>query len=226
MKKLLLFIFLSIEICCLGQDQILWTSNINYSWLQGSNWDKNAVPTGTQIAQFADRPTADHVTIGIDQNGYQYVGAIEITPEHSHEISICNSGGNNQNCKLQINGATVNNISHVILRNNSSSLLIFKDNSGSTNSTLGILLDDTLNNFINIDGTGGITINSIIWGTNKNLTKSGTGSGILTFTNAANVYSGTTTITHGELRLNPNPAAAQFASQIILNSGTLSTTDI
>jgi autotransporter-associated beta strand protein len=56
-----------------------------------------------------------------------------------------------------------------------------------------------------------------------NLIKLGTG--ILSLTSSANTYTGTTTITAGELRLNPS-ANATFASQIVLNGGTLSTTNI
>jgi autotransporter-associated beta strand protein len=52
------------------------------------------------------------------------------------------------------------------------------------------------------------------------------GSGILTLGHTANTYAGTTTITAGELRLNPSTTTGSFASQIILNGGKLSTTGI
>lgn len=52
------------------------------------------------------------------------------------------------------------------------------------------------------------------------------GNGILLLTNAANSYTGATTITSGELRLNPATTTATFASPITLNGGTLSTTNI
>ena len=227
MKKLFLFFFLIPGIYCSGQEAILWTSNTSNSWLIGSNWISGIVPTDTQIAQFGAKPTTvDPAAIGIDIGGTQYVGAIEITPERIHDISIGNDGSNNKSGKLHINGATINNIPHVILRNNSSKLLTLKDLQGSNSSTLTIDLDDPNNSVINIDGSGGITISSSISGTNKNLTKAGSGSGILTLTNSAYSYTGTTTITNGELRLNPVSNNAEVNSQIILNSGTLSTTGI
>ncbi len=52
------------------------------------------------------------------------------------------------------------------------------------------------------------------------------GSGILTLGHTANTYTGTTTITAGELRLNPSTITGSFASQIVLNGGKLSTTSI
>ncbi|MFO0362150.1 MAG: MopE-related protein, partial [Flavobacteriales bacterium] len=52
-----------------------------------------------------------------------------------------------------------------------------------------------------------------------------TGSGVLTLTHTANTLTGATTITGGELRLNPT-ANVTYASQVVLNGGTLSTTGI
>ncbi|MEI6881234.1 MAG: YDG domain-containing protein, partial [Bacteroidota bacterium] len=115
---------------------------------------------------------------------------------------------------------------------------------GSTNASYLLLDGGTLldSNTITIDskrgivlGTGGGTINVL---STKTVTYGGiiadnsgagsltkTGSGILTLTGTANSYTGSTTITTGELRLNPS-ANATFASQIVLNGGTLSTTSI
>lgn len=53
-----------------------------------------------------------------------------------------------------------------------------------------------------------------------------TGTGILTFGHAAHTFAGTSTITQGELRLNPSSTTATFASQIVLNGGKLSSTGI
>lgn len=53
-----------------------------------------------------------------------------------------------------------------------------------------------------------------------------TGAGILTLGHTANNYTGATTITAGEIRLNPSTTTGSFASQIVLNGGKLSTTGI
>jgi autotransporter-associated beta strand protein len=81
---------------------------------------------------------------------------------------------------------------------------------------------------LTINGTGNTTISGAIanggTSTASNLIYSG--SGILTLASSANTYSGTTTISSGELRLNPATTSATFASQIVFNGGKLATTSI
>jgi hypothetical protein len=226
MKNLFLIFILGLTISNLALGQVLWVSIAGTEWLTGNNWAGGAVPLGTQIAQFSANPTTNPAPISISTNATQQVGAIEFTNLRPYDISIGNGGTNYFNGKLQINGTMVNNISNVILRNNSSKTLTLKDLQGTTGSTLTIILGNTTNNIINIDGSGGIIISSIISGSNKNLIKSGIGTGVLILTNPANQYSGTTKINEGELRLNPASTTAGFSSQVVLNSGTLSTTNI
>jgi hypothetical protein len=228
-KLLILITLLNLEIYSMGQGReqatIGWISPSSNAWLTGSNWSSGHVPSGTDIAQFTNYPSPNPAAIGINTNGIQEVGAIEITSARPYNFSIGNNGSNNTLGELQFNGATVNNISNVILRNYSSKLLTLKDLQGSSNSILKIKLYKETN-IINIDGSGGITISSMITGDNINLTKAGSGSGVLTLENPASDYTGTTTITHGELRLNPSDTNTTFLFQIVLNSGTLSTTGI
>ena len=68
-----------------------------------------------------------------------------------------------------------------------------------------------------------LTISGVI-STTGSLTKAG--SGTLMLSNVSNTYTGTTTITAGELKLNPISIAATAASQYRLNGGTFSTTGI
>ena len=74
-------------------------------------------------------------------------------------------------------------------------------------------------------GSGTITLGGAISngsGT-MSISKIETNTAILT---ASNSFTGTTTITGGELRLNPASTPSTYASQIILNGGTLGTTGI
>ncbi len=68
------------------------------------------------------------------------------------------------------------------------------------------------------------TYAGVISGTGGAMTKVGTGT--LTLSNAGNGHTGATTITAGELRLNPVSTTASYASQVVLNGGTLATTGI
>ncbi len=76
---------------------------------------------------------------------------------------------------------------------------------------------------LTINQSGNTTYSGLISG-NGSITK--TGAGILTFGHTANTYTGSTTISAGELRLNPSTTTATFASPVILSGGKLSTTSI
>ncbi|HRH34026.1 MAG TPA: hypothetical protein PKY12_03165, partial [Catalimonadaceae bacterium] len=185
------------------------------------------IPTTTGYAQFTNKGTGSSGTVGINMNGAtnngannQAVGAIEVA-SGGITRTINNSSGTVAGT-LTLNGNTVNAVANVIIRNNSANLLTLTN--GATRN-MDLALGNATDNIINIDGTGGVTIGSLISGASRNLTNAGAGSGVLTLTNAANSYSGTTTITTGELRLNPS-ANATFASQMVLNGGTLATTGI
>jgi autotransporter-associated beta strand protein len=76
---------------------------------------------------------------------------------------------------------------------------------------------------LTINQTSNTTYSGLISGTGA-VVKTGAGRVILGHT--ANTYTGTTTITAGEIRLNPSTTTGSFASQIVLNGGKLSTTGI
>ncbi len=89
----------------------------------------------------------------------------------------------------------------------------------SPSSTSSIVLGAAA---LNVDNTGTDTYSGTISGTGA-LTKTNTGTLILG--NSAYTHTGATTVTGGELRLNP-AANASYASSIVLNGGTLGTTGI
>ena len=164
---------------------------------------QNAQGTGT---------TAGGVTVA---NGaaLQIQGGITVGAE---ALSLAGTGIANDGALLNISG------------NNSWGGTITLGSAGRINSDAGSL---TLSGNISgatqnltVGGAGNISINGVIGTTTGTLTKDG--AGIVTLTNTANTYTGITTITTGELRLNPGATSATFASQIVLNSGKLSTTNI
>lgn len=90
--------------------------------------------------------------------------------------------------------------------------------SGTATFNNEIFLDGTLT----VAGTGTVTLSGRLTNTGGLITTATT----TTLSNAANNFTGTTTVQTGsELRLNPS-ANATYASQIILNGGTLATTSI
>ncbi len=223
----LLFIFLS-PVLGWGQTEYAGaascTSGASTAWLTAANWCGGSIPSTTGYGQFTTKCSG--TTIGINMNGStnngtnnQAIGAIEIASGGNARI-INNSSGTVAGT-LTLNGTTVNSVSNVVLRNNSSSLLTLT-NGASFN--MGVALGNSTNNIINIDGSGGITIGSIISGASKNLTKTGSGAGILTLT-AVNTYTGTTTISAGELRLNPS-GNLNLSGACTFNGGALSATGI
>jgi autotransporter-associated beta strand protein len=99
--------------------------------------------------------------------------------------------------------------------------ITFSHPSATTATISGAVALEKVVTITNPNSNDGATISGVISGTGG-IIKSG--SGILALT-ASNSYNGTTTISNGEIRLNPT-ANATFASQIVLNGGTLSTTAI
>ena len=214
-----------LALACGANAQVLWSSAGGSAWLTGGNWTGAAVPTGIQIAQFATNPTAGS-GVGINfgnptNNGTrnQIVGAIEITSARAAAMIVGNSSGTAGNTGvLTLGGITVNAIANVILRNNSNQSFTIQNVQASGASTMNVALNNATNNIVNIDGTGGITISSIISGVSRMLTKAGAGSGVLTLS-GANTYTGGTTITAGILScgaINTIPSTGTMT----LNGGT------
>jgi autotransporter-associated beta strand protein len=211
---------------------ILWSSAAGSAWLTGTNWTGNAVPTGTDVAQFGVNPTAA-TGVGINFNGttnagtqvngqrIEEVGAVEITNARAAAMIIGNSSGTaGATGKFRPNGAVVNGVSDVIIRNNSNQLLTIQNTQAGGNQTMSLLLGDATNNIVTIDGTGSITISSIIQNDAGNkLTLGGAGAGTLTLS-GVNTYSGDTTISSGKLSLGATGSMNNSPNIIVGGGGT------
>jgi len=201
------------ESLLLDATSILWSNaSTGGAWLTATNWTGSSTPNATQTAQFGINPTSSGgATVGINfanttnagtqTNGLRVeeVGAISLTSARIADLLIGNSSSTAGAIgTLRPVGVTVNGQDNVIIRNAGSGMLTIQNTQGSGNQTMALELVNPVDNVINIDGTGGITISSVITGVGKTLTVNGSGfngsnNAYLTLL-AANTYSGDTII--------------------------------
>ena len=214
---------------------ILWSSSGGSAWLTGTNWTGNAVPTATDNAQFGANPSAAS-GVGINFNGttnagtqtnglkIQDVGAIEITPARAAAMIVGNSSGTaGATGTLRLKGTTVNSVTNVILRNNSSQNLTIQNTQGSGNQTMSTSLGNATENKIVLDGSGNIVISNVIKsdsGTTP-LTFMGAGSGRVDITGTANTFTGNINITGAEVRFSANGSLGNSANTVTVDGGRL-----
>ncbi len=190
------------------------TSGGGTAWLTATNWVGDASFAGSQTAtastDIATIPsTTTNPSIGLNMNfagNTFYLGAINFTATNAR--SIGNSSGIAGT--LQLNGATVNAVPNVIIRNSNSAALTLQ---ATQTGTMGVGLGNTTENVISVDGAGAVSIGSVISGAGKNLTVRGNGLNQLVLT-GANTYSGTTVIKNGGV-------LALSAGGSIANSATI-----
>ena len=208
--------------------QVIWATPSGQAWLTNTNWTGNIIPAATDIAQFGIAPTSGVIGIGINMNNptnngvnNQAVGAIEILNTRIANIKI----GNNSTLvsgTLTLNGALVNGVADVVLRNNATSIFTIDNRQAIGSMSMAIELNDVTDNKIYIGNSGGITINTIISGVGRKLSLYGIGTGVLQL-NAVNTYSGATTIGGSIIQLNNSAGKTLPATNdvIVDNGGTL-----
>jgi autotransporter-associated beta strand protein len=180
-----------------------------HAWLTATNWSLDAVPSASDIAQFANSGSAN--SCGINMNtaeGNVTIQAVEVTSARTRALTIGNSSGTVGT--LNLTGGTVNGVSSTILRNASTSLFTLKDSETITVRTMDVVIK---NPGSIIAAEGPITIGSKLSG--PGFTK--TGAGTLTLT-GSNVFSGPITVDAGTLALSAATSLAG-ASLITIQSG-------
>jgi hypothetical protein len=208
-----------------------WTGTTSAAYFTATNWSgslfagSKTVTSNTDIASITTG-TSNANAIGINMNftgNTHYLGAFSISGSTATSVNISNSSTSYVTSPvINLNGATVNGINNVIIRNSSSSSAgVFTISNGGS-APLGLLLGNSTENIINIDGTAGVTITGVISGSGKNLTKSGTGAGVLTLS-GVNSFSGNTTITSGTLALS---GSGSISTSPIVTIGAGATFDI
>ncbi|MFN4286066.1 MAG: beta strand repeat-containing protein [Lacibacter sp.] len=212
---------------------ILWNSATGSAWLTGTNWTGSAYPALDQVAQFGSNPTGTSgvginfnstTNAGTQVNGQkiQEVGAVEITSSRSSAMLIGNSSTTTgATGKFRLNGVVVNSISDVVIRNNSSQNLTIQNTQGSGTQTMTVILNNSTDNKILIDGSGGVIISSEIEAASGPVTIQGSGTGIVEFAGQNN-YTTTTNVNGSTLRLNRSGGGTLPAgNSITINGGTL-----
>ena len=165
------------------------------AWYSVANWlgdigfaGSQTVTTNTDIATIGS--TGNNPSIGINgtTSANLYLGGIDFNGANR---GIGDSAAGS--LTLNLNGATINAVSNVIVRNSGAGNLTLQPMSGGA-GTMTVALGNATDNIINIDSTGGVTISTVLKnGAGNHLTLSGAGTGALTLS-AANTYSGGTTI--------------------------------
>jgi autotransporter-associated beta strand protein len=188
------------------------------AWRTAGNWAGNAIPTGAQVALFGLNPQSEG-GVGINfafTGNNQVVGALAVTNTRTLPLFIGNSSMVADGV-LTLDGATVNGVGNVVLRNQSSqdvTLQAVQFYGGN----MGVVLGDTIENKVMLDGPGNIVIGSNISGGGRALTVGGSGSGALIL-GGTNTYSGNTTISAGTLSLSGSGSISNSPNIIV--DGTL-----
>src|SRR2546423_3977491 len=202
-------------------------SGTGTTWQNNLNWvGDTGPPTSSQVAQFGSAGTSP--VIAIDMTGFfitnhglanQIVGAIELL---SGTRTIESMG----NGTLTLNSATMNGVANVILRNASAGQLTLQFPPYALDVALGSATD----NVILIDGSGGITIGSVIKDTvlapgfvAKHITLDGGGTGALVLT-GNNTYTGGTTIAAGTVQITSATSLGNESGTAVIGNGTLQAT--
>ena len=213
---------------------VLWSSSGGSAWLTGSNWTGSAVPTAADNAQFGANPTgssgaginfnsttnAGTQTLG---NRIQDVGAIELTSARtSGDPVIGNSSGTaGASGTLRLSGTTVNSVTNVILRNNSSQNLTIQNTQGSGSQTMALSLGNVTENKIVLDGSGSIVVSNVIKsdsGTTP-LTIMGAGSGRVDIAGSSNTFTGNINVSGVEVRFTADGSMGHAANDILIDGG-------
>jgi|GEM_PF-2104375 len=201
--------------------QSVWNGS-GTAWLTSVNWTPSGAPATTAIAQFNAAGSSPGINMnGSTNNGAnnQAVGAVQVTNLRGTFLNIGNSSTTAAGT-FTLNGATVNSTANEVVSNESGQNLNIQQNTGSGTAAMVVALGNATENIFSITGAGNITVSIPVQGANP-LTKTGTGTGVLTLT-AVNTYTGLTTVSEGTLRLNAAAGGTLPATNnATINGGTL-----
>jgi len=207
-------------------DTLIWTNTGGSSWTSGANWSTGNPPGSHDDAQFGADPKGKSA-VGISMSSAslnnggnnEAVGAVEQTLARTSNLIITNSSSSAVGV-FTLNGTTVNNVTNVILRNASSANLTLADGSSKT---MGIVLGNSIENIVSLDGSGNLTISAVISngrGTTP-LTFAGSGSGATAITGTNNTFKGSIQVTGAEVDFSGDGSLGNAANNLTVNGGRL-----
>lgn len=187
------------------------------AWRSTANWSGGVVPTSADNAIFDSAGTATIITIDFGAAaGVQQVGSITVGSGRTSNLSIRSLATSSTNGTLLLNG-----VGGVLLSNNSAITLTFTNASTGTNLALGLGASGTIFCGGNAPVTSGtIQIYSTITevGGQRSITKTGGGQLYLRGTNS---YTGTTTVSQGDLQVDDVGTIGIGTNTLFLSGGNL-----
>jgi autotransporter-associated beta strand protein len=163
--------------------------------------------------------SSNGVSTNTGANGSLTLGAINYLSTTNKSISIGDNSGTAGT--LTLTGVTLNNVANTVLANEGPNSLTLAPRIGGGTQDMTLALGNPTNNVVQVNRTGGITINTAIKnaaGVAARLTKTGTGT--LTLSHA-NTYSGGTTSRQGALVVTNTTGSATGVGNVQVNLGTL-----
>ena len=222
------------------------TTTTGFAWLNASHWtgnaghypgvdaNSNSIADGASndVAAFSSMAFAasivginfsgsssNGVTNNTGADGSLTLGAIDYLSTTNKSISIGDNAGTAGT--LTLTGVTLNNVANTVLGNEGPNSLTLAPRIGGGTQDMTLALGNPTNNVVQVNRTGGITINTAIKnaaGVAARLTKTGTGT--LTLSHA-NTYSGGTTIRQGAIVVTNTTGSATGVGNVQVSLGTL-----
>jgi hypothetical protein len=209
-----------------------WTNaGASNDWYTPSNWTP-ATGAGAwlaaDIAQFRNTGTATSARINMSA-GNLSLGAISLTAR-TRNLTIGNSSAVAGTGRLRLNGTTVNGFNNVILSTGTNIppyTLLIKNRLSGILSSMEIVLGNSVDNIVMVNGEQGsaINISAPITGAGKKLTmQTMTSSGGILTLSGANTYTGVTTVyaRHGSMVLaKPGGGTLPATNDVYILDGNL-----
>ncbi|MGZ4063269.1 MAG: T9SS type A sorting domain-containing protein [Bacteroidia bacterium] len=202
-----------------AQSVISWSNTgASTAWLTSGNWTGNVSPSTGDVAQFNNAGTANQAGINMNTlGGALSIAGIEATSARTtNNLTVGNSSA--VSGTLTLSGGVINSIPNTIVRSASNKNLTIQDAAGGT-GLMGVALTNTVDSKVFLDGSGNITIASVISGpAGCPISMQGAGSGVINITGVANTFSGQINILGSETVFSADGGFGAVPAAVIPNA--------